>query len=135
MAAALLLQVVTPGRAVVDETVDEVQLPGALGELGVLPGHTPLLAALSTGELTYRSRGTRETLAVAGGFAEVLPDRVTVLADSVERADEVDVAAARAERVAVEAAMRTASAEELDGLSARLRLAETRLRVAERARR
>src|SRR6478672_629294 len=92
----LTLEIVTPDRSVVTEQVDEVQLPGAEGYFGVLPGHTPLLAALQVGELWYRVGQERHYLAVAFGFAEVLPERVTVLAQVAERAQDIDIE--RAER-------------------------------------
>src|SRR5688572_32827538 len=94
----LTLQVVTPERLLVSEQVDEVQLPGAEGYFGVLPGHTPLLATLKVGELWYRVGQQKRYLAVAGGFVEVLPDRVTVLAQVGERAEDIEVARAEAAR-------------------------------------
>lgn len=92
----LELQIVTPDRLVVQERVDEVQIPGAEGYFGVLPGHTPLLAALSVGEMWYRKGQEKTYLALAGGFAEVLPDRVTLLATIAERPEEIDVERAQA---------------------------------------
>ena len=80
----LTLEIVTPDRALVTEQVDEVELPGADGYFGVLPGHTPLLASLHVGELWYRAGQEKHYLAVAFGFVEVLPDRVTVLAQIAE---------------------------------------------------
>ena len=77
----ILLEIVTPNRAVVREEVDEIQLPGSEGYFGVLPGHTPLLASLKVGELWYRIGSDKRTVPIAGGFVEVLPDHVTVLAD------------------------------------------------------
>jgi F-type H+-transporting ATPase subunit epsilon len=90
------LQIVTPERLVVREQVDEVQIPGSEGYFGVLPGHTPLLASLAIGELWYRKGQDKTFLAIAGGFAEVLPDRVTLLATLAERAEEIDVERAAA---------------------------------------
>ena len=90
------LQIVTPDRLVVREQVDEVQIPGSEGYFGVLPGHTPLLASLAVGELWYRKGQERTYLSIAGGFAEVLPDRVTLLATLAEKAEEIDVARAEA---------------------------------------
>jgi F-type H+-transporting ATPase subunit epsilon len=75
------LEIVTPDLVLASEDVDEVQLPGSEGYFGVLPGHTPLLATLKQGELWFRIGSQRQTFAVGGGFVEVLPDRVTVLAD------------------------------------------------------
>src|SRR6185436_11274342 len=88
------LQIVSPERALVNETVDEVEIPGADGYFGVLPGHTPLLALLGAGELWYRSGTEKTYLVIAFGFAEVQPDRVTILAQVAEKADEIDVARA-----------------------------------------
>jgi F-type H+-transporting ATPase subunit epsilon len=92
----LTLQIVTPDRLVVREEVDEVEVPGANGYFGVLPGHTPMLAALTVGELWYRKGNERTYVAIAYGFAEVLPDSVTILAQLAERADQIDVARAEA---------------------------------------
>ena len=99
----LTLEIVTPDRAVVRETVDEVFLPGSEGYLGVLPGHTPLLATLKVGQLWYRIGQEKRYLAIAGGFVEVLPDHVTVLAQIAERAEEIDVARAEAAKKRAEA--------------------------------
>src|ERR671919_1030448 len=90
------LQIVTPDRLIVQEQVDEVQIPGSEGYFGVLPGHTPLLAALAVGELWYRKGAEKTYLSIAFGFAEVLPDRVTILARLAERAEEIDVSRAEA---------------------------------------
>ena len=92
------LQIVTPDRLLVQERVDEVEIPGAEGYFGVLPGHTPLLAALSVGELWYRQGQEKTYLAIAFGFAEVLPDRVTILARIAERGEDIDPARAEASR-------------------------------------
>ncbi len=92
----ITLEVVTPERAVVREPVDEVQLPGREGYLGILPGHTPLLTELGIGSLSYRKGAQTVYVAIAGGFAEVLSGRVVVLAEAAQRADEIDVARARA---------------------------------------
>ena len=87
----LTLELVTPDRAVVRVEVSEVQLPGSEGYLGVLPGHTPFLTTLAVGELWFLQGGEKHYVSVAHGFAEVLPDRVTVLAQIAERAEDVDV--------------------------------------------
>jgi len=121
--------VVTPRRELLDREVDEVRLPGVLGEMGVLPGHTPLLTSLAIGPLTLFDAGRSEQLVVAGGFAEVLPDAVTVLPRLAERADDIDVDAARLQVAEAAAALATATAEELDEITAALRLAESRLAV------
>src|SRR5690349_17639558 len=86
----LKLQIVSAERALVNETVDEVQIPGAEGYLGILPGHTPLLTTLQVGVLWYRQGADKHYLSIAFGFAEVQPDRVTILAEVAERADEID---------------------------------------------
>ena len=81
MADTLHLQIVTPDRLLVREDVDQVQIPGKNGELGILPGHAPLITELQIGEISYRIGTATQYLAVAWGFAEVLPDKVTILAD------------------------------------------------------
>src|ERR671939_1597950 len=91
---SLDLRIVTPDRLLVREQVDEVEIPGTEGYFGVLPGHTPLLASLAVGELWYRKGQERTYLAIAFGFAEVLPERVTILAQLAERAEDIDVARA-----------------------------------------
>ena len=93
---SLTLEIVTPDRALVTEQVDEVQVPGSDGYFGVLPGHAPLLASLSVGELWYRIGQENHYLAIAFGFVEVLPDRVTVLARIAEREHDIDIARAEA---------------------------------------
>jgi F-type H+-transporting ATPase subunit epsilon len=103
----LLLEVVTPEREVIRESVAEVQLPARSGYLGVLPGHTPLLTELGIGALSYKKGAETFYVAVIGGFAEVLPDRVTVLAEVAERSNEIDVP--RAQRELAEAEKKLAS--------------------------
>jgi F-type H+-transporting ATPase subunit epsilon len=90
------LKIVSADRSLVNENVDEVEVPGAEGYFGVLVGHTPLLALLGTGELWYRQGGDTHYLHITGGFAEVQADRVVILAQTAERADEIDVARAEA---------------------------------------
>ena len=96
MAETFQLEIVTPDKLVVDDRAEEIQIPGKRGYLGVLPGHAPLITELAVGEISYRKGETTQRLAVAWGFAEVLPEKVTILAQTAERAEEVDVA--RAER-------------------------------------
>jgi F-type H+-transporting ATPase subunit epsilon len=86
----LELDIVTPEKRIVSMAVDEVVIPGTEGSMGILPGHAPLLTALDVGELMYRSGTTRKFVAIAQGFAEVLPMRVTILAHVAERAEEID---------------------------------------------
>jgi F-type H+-transporting ATPase subunit epsilon len=136
MADGLQLEVVTPDRAVVSDTVAEVQVPASTGYLGVLPGHTPLLAAMGTGALSYKIGGETRYVAVMGGFAEVLPDRVTVLAEAAERAEDVDVAAAQTDLAAAQALLASgATGKEIDWDAAlqALAAANTRLEVAAHA--
>jgi F-type H+-transporting ATPase subunit epsilon len=131
----LRLHVVSPERPLVDEEVDEVEIPGSGGYFGVLPGHTPLLAALTPGELWYR-QGTRVSyLAIAQGFAEVQPDRVTILTQVGERADEIDVARAEAAKRRAEQRL-AAPPVDIDAERARIALMKSliRLQVANRTR-
>ena len=134
----ITLEIVTPDRALVTEQVDEVELPGSEGYFGVLPGHTPLLATLQVGELWYRVGTTTHYLAIAFGFVEVLPDKVTVLAQIAEKAEEIDVARAEAaKRRAEERVSRAMSPQmEMDFERARVALMKSmiRLQVASRAR-
>jgi F-type H+-transporting ATPase subunit epsilon len=127
------LQIVTPARVIVNEQVDEVQIPGTEGYLGVLPGHTPLLTALAIGEMWYRTGQEKTHLSIAGGFAEVLPDRVTLLATLAERPEEIDVS--RAEAAKQRAEQRLAQPRsDVDYDRARLALQKsiTRLQVSSR---
>jgi F-type H+-transporting ATPase subunit epsilon len=100
--AKFQLEIVTPDRAIVRADVDEAEIPGAGGYFGVLPGHAPMLATLHVGEMWYRKGQERSYLAIAFGFAEVLPDRVTVLAQIAERAEEIDVTRAQAAKTRAE---------------------------------
>ncbi len=95
MSDTFKLEIVTPEKRVIDTAAEEVQIPGKNGYLGVLPGHAPLITELSVGEITYRENSTEQRLAVAWGFAEVLPDKVTILAETAERPSEIDVERAR----------------------------------------
>ena len=131
----LTLELVTPDRAVVRESVDEIQIPGSEGYLGVLPGHTPLLTSLQVGELWFRQGSEKSYTAVAFGFAEILPDRVTILAQIAERAEDIDVDRAQeAERRARERL--TKSVAEVDFERARISLMKSliRLQVASKIR-
>ena len=129
------LQIVSADRSLVHEQVDEVEIPGSDGYFGVLPGHTPLLAVLHVGELWYRQGSEKHYLSIAFGFAEVQPDRVTILAQIAEKADEIDVA--RAETAKKRAEERIARpAVDMDAERARIALMKSliRLQVASRAR-
>jgi F-type H+-transporting ATPase subunit epsilon len=127
------LQVVTPDRLIVHEQVDEVEIPGSEGYFGVLPGHTPMLASLAVGELWYRTGQNRIYLSIAFGFAEILPDRVTILARLAERAEEIDIE--RAESARKRAEERLTYRSDMDYERARVALlkAITRLQVSSRA--
>src|SRR5512133_2645336 len=98
MADTFQLEIVTPERLVIKDAAEEMQLPAKNGYIGVLAGHAPLITELSVGELTYVAQGYTERLAVSWGFAEVLPHKVTVLAERAERAEEIDVARAEEAR-------------------------------------
>jgi F-type H+-transporting ATPase subunit epsilon len=126
------LQIVRPDRLLVREQVDEVEIPGSEGYFGVLPGHTPMLASLAIGEMWYRKGQEKTYLALAFGFAEVLPDRVTILARIAEVGHEIDVA--RADAALKRAQAQAAQKEHVDYEQARLDLmkAITRLQVASR---
>jgi len=131
----LQLRIVSADRSLVDEPVDEVQIPGADGYFGVLPGHTPLLAALQVGQLWYRRGEERQYLSIAFGFAEVQPDRVILLAQIAERAGEIDVARAEAARQRAEERLAKPTGD-MDFERARVALLKAliRLQVASRAR-
>lgn len=131
----LTLEIVTPDRAVILEQVDEVEIPGAEGYFGVLPGHTPMLAMLQVGELWYRKGPEKTYLSIAFGFAEVLPDRVTVLVQIAERAAEIDQARAEAARRRAQDRL-AKPVPDLDFERARIALLKSliRLQVASKAR-
>jgi F-type H+-transporting ATPase subunit epsilon len=130
----LQLQIVSADRSLVNETVDEVEIPGAEGYFGILPGHTPLLALLGAGELWYRQGQEKRYFAIAYGFAEVQPDRVTILAQIAEPADEIDIARAEAAKKRAEERIGR-SVVDMDAERARIALMKSliRLQVASRA--
>ena len=129
------LQIVSADRSLLSETVDEVVIPGFDGYFGVLPGHTPLLAVLHVGELWYRQGQDKHYVSIAFGFAEVLPDRVTILAQIAEKADEIDPARAEAAKKRAEERL-SRPAVDIDFERARIALLKAliRLQVASRAR-
>jgi F-type H+-transporting ATPase subunit epsilon len=131
----LTLEIVTPDRVLVRETVDEVQVPAADGYMGILPGHTPLLGTLQVGQLMYRSGQQTTYLHVAFGFVEVLPDRVSVLAQVAERAEDIDVSRAEAAKKRAEGRVSQPSVA-VDFERARVAMMKSlvRLQVAVRAR-
>jgi F-type H+-transporting ATPase subunit epsilon len=136
MAEKLQLEVVTPDRLVVSETVEIVMAMGALGEFGILPGHVPFLTTLQAGELRYRKNNQLEYMAVSGGFAEVSSNKVTVLAEAAEKAREIDLDRAKRARERAEKRLARAKSEALDYIRAEAALKRSllRLRVAEKGR-
>ena len=132
MADLLQLEIVTPERLVEKDKVSEVEIPGRDGYIGVLPGHAPLITELGVGEIKYRGDGMEYRLAVAWGFAEVLPNKVTILAETAERANEIDVTRARQAKERAEEHLRAANDEEhTDKALDELARAENRIAVAE----
>jgi F-type H+-transporting ATPase subunit epsilon len=131
----LTLSIVMPEREILHETVDEVELPGSEGYFGVLPGHTPLLATLKIGELWYRKGQDKHYVMIANGFAEVLPDQVTVLAELAERAEDIDVSRAEAAKARAEERSRTTEGGlDYERVRAATEKANARLQVARHAR-
>jgi F-type H+-transporting ATPase subunit epsilon len=131
----LQLQIVSADRSLVNEQVDEVQVPGADGYLGLLPGHTPLLATLQVGQLWYRQGPEKHYFSIAFGFVEVQPDRVTILAQIAEKADEIDLARAESAKKRAEDRLARPTLD-MDFERARISLLKSlvRLQVATRAR-
>ena len=127
------LQIVTPDRLIVHEQVDEVEIPGSEGYFGVLPGHTPLLASLAVGELWYRKAQEKFYLSIAFGFAEVLPDRVTILARLAERAEDIDIGRAEAAKKRAEERL-THTKSDVDYERARIALVKSLMRLQVSAR-
>ena len=132
MAEKIQLEVVTPERRVLAEPVDMVTVPGLGGELGILPGHTPLISQLQTGVLTYVQEGKSYSLHVSGGFVEVRDDHVSVLADIAELPEEIDAARAKLSRDKLEKQLnaRTGSEEELEAPKTKLDRSLVRLQLA-----
>ena len=134
MADKITLRLVTPSRLLLDEEVDEVSAPGALGEFGVLPLHISFLTLLEAGEMSYKRGAERSHLAISGGYAEVLDDTMTVLADAAEFAAEIDIERARRARERAEKKLDELSREDKEFLAveAALRRALVRLQLASR---
>ena len=130
----LHLEIVTPERLAYEDDVDSVQLPGSEGELGILPHHAPLLATLGAGELRIRKGGQEETFAVFGGFVQVRPDKVIVMAELADLSSEIDLEKAREARREAERALESGFREGADLAAARAALQQAllRIRVAER---
>jgi len=129
MAEQIQLEVVTPERRVLSEAVDSVNVPGLNGELGILPGHTPLISQLQTGVLSYVQTGATHKLHVSGGFVEVNADRVSVLAEIAERPEEIDAARARITREHAEKTLSSFTGTEEDFEIARARLERSVVRL------
>ena|SRR4051812_15772884 len=129
MADKIELEVVTPERRVLAESVDMVTVPGLGGELGILPGHTPLISQLQTGVLTYVQDGKSSQLHVSGGFVEVRDDHVAVLADVAERPDEIDAARAKQSRDRLEKQLNSWTGTEEDFEVARAKLDRSLVRL------
>jgi F-type H+-transporting ATPase subunit epsilon len=133
MADTFAIEIVTPERLVVKDNAEEAQIPGKNGYMGILPGHAPLISELAVGEISYRINGVTNRLSVAWGFAEVLPNKLTILAETAERPEEIDVA--RAEKAKARAEQKLAdgkSEEETREALGSLAKAETRIEVAEK---
>ena len=130
----LLLEIVTPERLAFSEEVDSVQVPGIEGELGILPHHAPLVSMLGVGELRIRRGGTEESFAIVGGFLQVRPDKVVVMAETADLASEIDLGKAEEARREAERALESGYHEgaDLSAARAQLQAALMRLRVAER---
>lgn len=127
------LEIVTPDKMVVRDAAEEMQIPGKKGYLGILPGHAPLITELAVGEITYRANGYTHHLSVAWGFAEVLPDKVTVLAETAERAEEIDIRRAQEAKQRAEERLKSGNPEvDFNRAAIALQRAETRLEVAEK---
>ncbi len=134
MAEKLRLEMVTPYKHVLSRDVDEVTAPGTIGEMGILPGHTPILTALKIGELSYRQGNQNYHVAINWGFVEVEDDKVTVLVETAEPADEIDLERAKAALGRAEAALKKLTPEDKDFLvmQASLERALIRIQVAGR---
>jgi F-type H+-transporting ATPase subunit epsilon len=133
MADTFKLEIVTPEKKVVETAAEEVQIPGKNGYLGVLPGHAPLITELAVGEIIYCENSNEQRLAVAWGFAEVLPDKVTILAESAERPSEINVERAREAKERAEQRLTSGDTEvDVDRALDALHRAESRLDVAQR---
>jgi F-type H+-transporting ATPase subunit epsilon len=133
MAETIQLEIVTPERLVVNDTAEYIEIPGKTGYLGVLPGHAPLITELAVGAISYNNAGKTKRLAVAWGFAEVLQNKVTILAETAEKAEDIDTARAEAAKKKAEAELQKAGVEGNKDAQAALDRANTRLDVASKA--
>ncbi len=125
------LEIVTPTRLLVKEAAEEAEIPGVSGYLGILPGHAPLISELGVGEITYKASGATHTLAVAWGFVEVLPDKVTILAEACEHPQEIDVARAQEAKQRAEQRLKSNDPQiDYGRAEDALQRAESRLKIA-----
>jgi F-type H+-transporting ATPase subunit epsilon len=132
MADTFQLEIITPEKKLVDTAAEEIQIPGKNGFLGVLPGHAPLITELAVGEITFRTGTEEQRLAVAWGFAEVLPDKVTILAETAERPSEINAQRAREAKERAEQRLTSGDSDvDVERALNALHKAETRLEVAE----
>jgi F-type H+-transporting ATPase subunit epsilon len=132
MADTFQLEIVTPEKLVVKDSAEEAQIPATTGYIGILPGHAPLITELGAGEISYRSGGRLHRYATAWGFAEVLPNRVTVLAETVEPAEQIDVTRAQQSLSKAEEALQSAQTEEeVSNDLGKVRRAQARIEVAQ----
>jgi F-type H+-transporting ATPase subunit epsilon len=133
MTETFQLEIVTPEKMVVRDVAEDIQIPGRNGYLGILPGHAPLITELAVGEISYRKDSQTHYLAVAWGFAEVFPEKVTILAETAERPQEIDVQRAQVAKQRAEEALKTGKTEaDFTHAEDALKRAETRLDVAEK---
>ena len=135
MAEQLKLELITPQKKVVSEEVDEIIATGTLGEFGVLPGHTPFLTSVKIGELSYKKEGTAKSLAVSGGYFEVVNDQVTVLVEAAEYAEEIDMERAKKAMAKSEERLKALAPDDTDykSMEAALQRAMIRMQVAAKA--
>jgi len=133
MADTFELEIVTPEKLVVKDVAEEAQIPGKTGYLGILPGHAPLITELGVGEITYRIGGMEKHVSVAWGFAEVLPNKLTILAETAERPDEIDIPRAEKAKERAEEELTSGATDiDYDQVQAALERAETRIEVAKK---
>lgn len=125
------LEIVSPDRLLLSEEVDEVTIPGSEGYLGILPGHLPLLTLIGIGILSYHRGGQKFSFAISRGFAEVLPDRVIIMADSIEKPEEIDVQRAREAKERAEKLLHSKDPIDVERAMASLMRAVSRIQVAE----
>jgi F-type H+-transporting ATPase subunit epsilon len=131
MAETFELEIVTPEKLVVKDVAEEAQIPGKGGYLGILPGHAPLITELAVGEITYKTSGATKRICVAWGFAEVLPTKVTILAETAERPEEIDVARAQRAKERAEKELASGATDlNYDEVQAAIAKADNRLDVA-----